>query len=685
MIPFHRPYPVFLPSFQGLAVSTGTSMIELRVLGTLAIQPLNGGAPVAAVTQPKRLALLLYLALAEPSGPHSRESLMALLWPEADVESTRHSLRNTLYGLRQALGEGAIVSRGEGYIELDPVVIRCDAIEVRALLAAQRWKDALAAWGGDLAPGFHVSGAPEFERWLDDQRAALRRTVADVAWRRVDEMERSGEPGVGEAARRAWAIDPTNEAGARRLLQLLDATTGRASALRAYDDLVNYLRREYDTAPSAATRALAERLNSPVPTPPPVSPPVVAMYAPPVAAMSAAPGTPPVARPEATPAVRGRRRPMFNRKVLVAAAILVAIGASIAALRSPGSVRSALPAEREALGARAGDLPLPPRYREDTSAYGAYLRGMSLRFQGDYSASLDTFAALVERVPLYPPGLAGLAHAYGLAVLGGMTPPSEGVPKAEEAARRAIALDSTVASAWLILGGIEMSWRWNLPLAGKLIDHGVALDPGDAEAHIVRATWFRWKGELDSALAEARLAHQLDPLSAGTSAYVAKQLYFLRRYPEAEAMYRQIRRDYPRHGSRDGLAGVYRAEGRFREALDVMRAGREEAGDSVAAARIPIAISDTQGARMFADMARQNLRRLAESAHRGDLVTPGDWMSTYADLGDADETLRWLDSMLAYRDLTLISVTVSPSLDFIRNDPRYRAWEAKLPWRQPAR
>jgi hypothetical protein len=146
-------------------------------------------------------------------------------------------------------------------------------------------------------------------------------------------------------------------------------------------------------------------------------------------------------------------------------------------------------------------------------------------------------------------------------------------------------------------------------------------------------------------------------------------------------MYRQIQRDYPRHGSRDGLAGVYRAEGRFREALDVMRAGREEAGDSAAAARIPVASSDTQGARMFADMARRNLQKLAESARRGDLVTPGDWMSTYASLGDAEETLRWLDSMLAYHDLTLISVTVSPSLDFLRNDPRYRAWEAKLPWR----
>jgi hypothetical protein len=115
-----------------------------------------------------------------------------------------------------------------------------------------------------------------------------------------------------------------------------------------------------------------------------------------------------------------------------------------------------------------------------------------------------------------------------------------------------------------------------------------------------------------------------------------------------------------------------------------MRAGREEAGDSAAAARIPVATSDTQGARMFADMARRKLGELAERIRRGDLVTPSDWMYTYADLRDVDETLRWLDSMLAYRDPALVAVPAAPSLDFIRNDPRYRAWEAKLPWRQPA-
>ena len=423
-------------------------MIELRVLGTLAIQSREGGPPIAAVTQPKRLALLLYLALAEPAGSHSRDSLVALLWPEADDDSTRHSLRNTLYGLRQALGEGAIVSRGEGYVELDPAAIRCDAVEVRALLAARRWEEALARWGGDVAPGFHVSGAPEFERWLDDQRAALRRAVADAGWRRVDEMERNGEPGVGEAARQAWAIDPANEAGARRLMQLLEVTSGRAAALRAYDDLADYLRREFETLPSAETRAIADRLSA-VEAPPPPSPPRAA----PSAILAVAPSASPPPR-----------RPLvFTREALIAGAILVGVAASLVALRSPLSGRVPASGGPEGRTPRAGGLQLPPRYRADTAAYGSYLRGMSLRFQGKHAEALDTFATLVGRAPNYPPGLAGLAHSYGLAIVAGLTPPDEGCPKAEEAARRAIALDSTLASAYLILGGVEMACHSESP------------------------------------------------------------------------------------------------------------------------------------------------------------------------------------------------------------------------------
>ena len=99
--------------------------------------------------------------------------------------------------LRQALGEAAFVSRGEGYVGLELGAVRCDALEVRRLLAEARWGEAVAGWGGELVPGFYVSGAQEFESWLEEQRTGLRRAVASAAWRRVDDLERSGDAGPG--------------------------------------------------------------------------------------------------------------------------------------------------------------------------------------------------------------------------------------------------------------------------------------------------------------------------------------------------------------------------------------------------------------------------------------------------------------------------------------------------------
>ena len=201
----------------------------------------------------------------------------------------------------------------------------------------------------------------------------------------------------------------------------------------------------------------------------------------------------------------------------------------------------------------------------------------------------------------------------------------------------------------------------------------------------MRAAWFRWEGELDSALAEARTAHQLDPLNAAFGERVARHLYFLRRYAEAEAMYRRNRRDYPAGRPYGGLAAVYRAEGRTRDALEAMRTEWELKGDSAGAARIPMASSDTQASRMLVSLAHERLGELAAAAGRGEEVTAGDWMNAYAGAGDVGETIAWIDSMQIRRDPTIWSVPIDPGLDFIRSDPRYRAWEAQMPWRQASR
>jgi DNA-binding SARP family transcriptional activator len=647
-------------------------MIDIRVLGTLELRGPDG-VPVRSLTQPKRLALLLYLALAEPSGPKARDSLMALLWPEADAESARHSLRNAIYALRQALGEAAFVSRGEGYVGLELGAVRCDALEVRRLLADARWGEAVAGWGGELVPGFYVSGAPEFENWLEDQRTGLRRAVAGAAWRRVDELERSGDGGLVAAAERACALDPTNEAGARRLIRFLDASVGRTAALRAYDDLAAYLQRECEAAPSAETQALARELKAR--TVPAVSAPLPeAIAAPPLATPAAAPAvSPSMSRSPA------RRRPAAMAW-LVGALLIVGI-ASAFALR-PARMISPPTREDSVEGAeRDSALRLPARYRQDTAAYASYLRGLALRFSGPQIVSRDTFEALVFRNPLYAPGLAGLAHAYALATVYGEIPPAEGWPKVEAAAHRALALDSASASAYLALGSMEMFWHWDLPRAGQLIDRGVALEPGDPEGHAIRGTWFRWRGEMDSAVAEARNSVELDPLGPRWPDRLARQLILARRYSEAEVIYHRMMRDDPRAWpSYMGLSDLYKSMGRARDAIAMWRAADSVSADSTDEARLPVAPSEAEAARWFADQARHRLVTLQQNARAGEWVGPTDFAYAYASVRDTTETLRWFDSMLVHRDPALQAVPLDPEFDFLRDDPRYKAWEAKLPW-----
>ena len=74
------------------------------------------------------------------------------------------------------------------------------------------------------------------------------------------------------------------------------------------------------------------------------------------------------------------------------------------------------------------------------------------------------------------------------------------------------------ASAYLALGMTEIAWRWDIRGAGALLNRGLALDPHDPEAHILRGNWFKWQGKADSAVAEYRKSYAVDPLSTALRA-----------------------------------------------------------------------------------------------------------------------------------------------------------------------
>jgi len=237
-------------------------LLRLSVLGGTSLSGVSGAQAAHVLARPKQLALLTYLALAQPGAFLRRDALCALLWPEADTERSRNSLRQAVHRLRRVLGPDALVSRGDQDIRLEHERVACDAAEFLAHATAGRHQQALSVYAGDLLPAFFADDAAGFEEWLEAERGRLRGLAERSAWALAEAAERAGA--AADAARwgrRAAELAPLDEVAVRRLMELLARLGDRAAALRAYDDYAQRLRREFQTEPSPPTRDVAAAIR----------------------------------------------------------------------------------------------------------------------------------------------------------------------------------------------------------------------------------------------------------------------------------------------------------------------------------------------------------------------------------------------------------------------------------------
>jgi DNA-binding SARP family transcriptional activator len=238
-------------------------MIQFLTLGTLELRTADGQEASSLLAQPKRIALLAYLCIAQPRGFHRRDKLTGLFWPSSDQERARGSLRKALHTLRQALGADTIVARGNEEIAVDFKQIFCDAALLDSTLKASRLEEALEIYRGDLLPGFFIDDAREFEDWLQSQRTRLRMAAARAALTLSDQCEANGDV---EAAltwtRRHLELADTDERGVHKLITLQGKAGDRIGALHAYDKFVQHIADEYQIEPSIDMQSLVERLRS---------------------------------------------------------------------------------------------------------------------------------------------------------------------------------------------------------------------------------------------------------------------------------------------------------------------------------------------------------------------------------------------------------------------------------------
>lgn len=224
----------------------------------------DAGEATSVLAQPKRLAVLTYVAIESSRGFVRRDALLALFWPDLRDDQARQALRQTLYQLRLALGEDVFVGRAPDELTVDRGILWCDAVAFAEAIREDHLEEGLALYHGDFLPGFFLANqSSEFEQWLDGARAGYRSEAARAAGALAKRTAAFSSPDQAVAwAQQAARLAPDDEGATRQLIEVLERVGNRAGALRIYDDFSRRLLTEYGTRPAAATEALIAKIRT---------------------------------------------------------------------------------------------------------------------------------------------------------------------------------------------------------------------------------------------------------------------------------------------------------------------------------------------------------------------------------------------------------------------------------------
>lgn len=238
-------------------------MLRFRTFGTIDLRRSGGERLSALLDQPKRLALLAFLAAHQHEGPVRREKVISVLWPDSSPASARSALSTTLSRLRDTLGEEVVRGRGEESIGLSTQRFRSDVVEFEAALTEERVEAAVELYRGPFLDGFRPRGSRSFEAWLDRHRTRYRERAYRAALEGAASRGAADDPGQAEALlRRAWEIEPLREEAVGRLMELLVTRGAPASALRVYQKFSDRLKDELGLEPPERLAALAQEART---------------------------------------------------------------------------------------------------------------------------------------------------------------------------------------------------------------------------------------------------------------------------------------------------------------------------------------------------------------------------------------------------------------------------------------
>src|SRR5882724_1085788 len=315
---------------------------------------------------------------------------------------------------------------------------------------------------------------------------------------------------------------------------------------------------------------------------------------------------------------------------------------------------------------------LTKRHTQSSEAYQDYLRGRyhwnRLSEEG-LRKGIEYFERAIRRDPNYALAYTGMADSYGLLGFFGLASAAAVMPKAKEAARRAVELDDGLAEAHASLAGIFKIYDWDWAAAEREYKRAIELNPNYATGRRMYAAFLAAVGRAEEAMRESRLALELDPFSLVISMEIAWNYYMARDYKRAaeEALRTlELEPQFPAAQSTLGLA--YEQERRYDEAIATLEKVRD-ATDGHPATLSALAHALASAGRI--EEACALIDRLTDLSAR-QYISPVWIAVAYAGVGKTAAAFEELEKAFEQHDVTLVWLARDPRLDNLRHEPRFK-------------
>lgn len=316
----------------------------------------------------------------------------------------------------------------------------------------------------------------------------------------------------------------------------------------------------------------------------------------------------------------------------------------------------------------------------NAAAHDAYLLGLhelDLRTKSGIERSIAEFQNAIALDPQYASAHAALARAYSLAPVVRAMTPIEAMPKARDAALRAIELDPGLASGHSTLGFVKAHYEFDWPSAEREYLRALALNPNDAYAHFFYSnSYLSPLGRHAQAIEEMRKAVAIDPFSAPVQAFLGRTYIWARKYDKALEQFQKVAEMFPGFAiDHERLAQLHAFMGRFDQAIAEDTKARLLSGENEKSALAKEAklrhAWTTQGAPGYWKMLVE-LSQTAENPPEA-YNSPFGTAILYAQLGDKARALNALEQAYEQRSLAMTEINIEPAFDPIRGEPRFKA------------